>query len=119
MTLRFNDRGRPAGLDWPVVSGGRFGNPDLTLLTETGAARNPVADLNRKRAATVRANRIDPQTEAEVIRLYVDEMKTSREVAEATGIRANTVSKILRRNGVESRSKSEAMRLVAARRVAG
>jgi DNA invertase Pin-like site-specific DNA recombinase len=79
------------------------------------------ADNELKRAAkrnsdgTGRANLRTPRAvELDVIRRY-NENQPGSEIAKAHGIQHGTIYKILRRNGIEPRTKSEAMRLSRAK----
>ena len=52
------------------------------------------------------ANRINKNQELEIIRLYVEENKSTAEVSEIIGVSGSSVSRVLHRNNIETRSKA-------------
>lgn len=110
MTLRFNDRGKPVGLDWSVCNDGTS-NPDIWGMKPKAPAKRsePLESHSRQR--------LTPGVERQVIRLY-GEQKSALEISRELGIASASVFKILRRNDVPTRSKSEGMRISRERRSA-
>lgn len=114
MTLRYDDNGKPIGLDWTVCNDG---NPRPEVWTNW----RPPAPKERADGTTVEEEqertthsrkRLSPAVEAQIIRLYRDEHKSARECAMATGVKPPTVFKVLNRNGIASRGRTQTSRSV-------
>lgn len=109
MTLRYEGK-QPVGLDWSVCHDGT--NDSRVWKTANLPANEPKVRSELKRAAGGgNKQRLAIEIENQIIVLYRDEKKSAKEIAEIVGIRPNTVFKVLRRNEVPSRSKSEGMRV--------
>ena len=52
------------------------------------------------------AKRITKSQEIEIIRLYIEESKSSKEISEIIGVSSSSVLRVLKRNNVETRSKA-------------
>lgn len=52
------------------------------------------------------SKRITKSQENEIIKLYVEENKSSKEVSEIIGISSSSVLRVLKRNNIETRSKA-------------
>ena len=110
MTLRYRAVGTkqiPVGLDWNVCNDG---NPDPAVWNKKLKPNEPGVTAELKRAGGF-VQRLAAEIEEEVIRLYRDEKWSATMVAEKVNIRQGTVFKVLRRNNIPSRSKSEGMAL--------
>lgn len=112
MTLRYGHDGKPCGLDWTVCNDG---NPQPEVWGMNPAPKpKPVKEKPEPKPRAegrVQRNRLAPEVEAEIIRLYRDRRLSANEVGRRCGTTAVTVFKVLERNGVPARSKSEAMTL--------
>lgn len=106
MTLRFDDRGRPVGLDWSVCNDGKS-RPDLweTLPKAKTPSTSKVRSLTGRGRKTM-----EPAVVRSVIELYRDNY-SAVQIATQLGIASSSVFKVLRDNNVPTRSKSEGMRL--------
>lgn len=112
MTLRYEDR-IPVGLDWSVCTDGT-NNPDIWK----AVAANVKAKTESGEPASDRPSRqrLSRAVEVVIIRMYRDELLSSKVIADKLEIQPATVFKVLRRNNVPSRSRSEGMALSRARR---
>lgn len=110
MTLRYEGK-KPAGLDWSTCNDGDP-RPEVwkTLPPKPKAEPKEPAELSAPGR-----QRLSPAVERQVIRLYRDEKMSALRVAVALGIRSATVFKVLKRNGVPSRSRSEGIQLARSR----
>jgi DNA-binding CsgD family transcriptional regulator len=110
VTLRY-EKGKPVGLDWTVCNDGQ-GDPSVWH-TAILPSNEPKVRRELKQAGIGRggATRLASAVEEQVIELYRDERKSAKEIASIIGIQPATVFKVLRRNKVPTRSKSEAMRI--------
>jgi DNA invertase Pin-like site-specific DNA recombinase len=111
MTLRYDEHGKPIGLDWNVCSDGTF-RPEVwnwraPATKERGGEDEPADSPNHSR------KRLSPATEALIVRMYRDENKSARECALAAGVKPPTVFKVLGRNGVPSRGYHQTIRSVS------
>lgn len=114
MTLRMED-GKPVGLDWSVCTDGQQ-RPEVWRQERVAkAAKSPKED-DGDRPERASTKRLLPGVEREVIRLYRDEGLSALKVGAELSIQPATVFKVLKRNGVETRSRSEAMALSQATR---
>lgn len=52
------------------------------------------------------AKRITKNQELEIIKLYVEENKSSKEISEIIGVSSSSVLRVLKRNNIETRSKA-------------
>lgn len=115
MTLRYEDR-TPVGLDWSVCNDG---NPNPEVWKAAPVVK-PKDEGEPKPARAKSDNppnrRLSRATEMQVIRLYRDGLKSSKAVAQELGIQPATVFKVLKRNGIETRSRAEGMALSRSRR---
>lgn len=112
MTLRYEDR-IPVGLDWSVCTDGT-NNPDIwkavpVRKNEKGEPAEPGPERPSRQ-------RLSRAVESVIIRMYRDELLSSKVIADKLEIQPATVFKVLRRNNVPSRSRSEGMALSRARR---
>lgn len=103
MTLRYNNRGKPVGLDWSVCNDG---NPQPEVWGMNPAPRpkltkeiKPVGEKNPN------GQRIPAEKEREIIRLYTEQQLSGLQVAARVGVSVVTVFKSLDRNGIEVRPK--------------
>lgn len=111
MTLRYDEHGKPIGLDWTVCTDG---NPQPAVWTNwrPTAAKERGGEEQEDREPTHSRQRLSPATEALIIRMYRDELKSARECAMAAGVKPPTVFKVLNRNGVPSRGYHQTVRSV-------
>lgn len=86
MTLRYDERGRPIGLDWAALSANCPQDPSVW-------SRGSL--VKDKRPGT----RIPNETETLIVRLHLDGM-TAGDIAEATDVSAVTVSAVLDRHEI-------------------
>lgn len=147
MTNRYDERGRPVGLDWNVINAGCPQDPSVWKKAATETAKSPAKLGDETEAAIVRmhheglraaeiAESLDIATAtvgkvldrrgvtedrgrgtrqktpddvvAEVIRLYTEEQLGGVTIHRRTGLSPATIYKILRRNGVPTRSSKAA-----------
>lgn len=117
MTLRFDERGKPAGLDWSSCTDGK---PDPRVWRQpkevAKALASCEAENNEERPERASTKRLSPAVERSVIHMYRDEQKSAIQVGKALGIQPATVFKVLNRNGVATRSRAESMQLSRTRR---
>jgi DNA-binding NarL/FixJ family response regulator len=91
----------------------RLGMKEATVRNRLHAAGEPIT----RRPANVKSpNQTPPEKEREVIRLYVEEGWSQKQVREHFGLAHRTFTNILQRNGVEKLSRSEAQRRWAAQK---
>jgi hypothetical protein len=118
MTLRYEDR-IPVGLDWSICNDGSPHRPEVWKAAAAPAKPKDDGELAEpkppKAESTNSRKRLSQAIEQKVIRLYRDELKSSKVVAGALGIQPATVFKVLARNNVPTRSRTEAMALRAPR----
>lgn len=111
MTLRSDEKGKPVGLDWSVCNDGTS-SPEVWKQ----AARRIPAEPRDEDAERPGPKRLAPAIEARVIRMYRDRLMSALEIGRELGIQSATVFKVLKRNNVPTRSRSEGMRLSRAKR---
>lgn len=104
MTLRYNHLGKPIGLDWSVCTDG---NPRPEIWGLKADTPKPARAPGVPRTRT----QLTPVIERQVIELYTEGQKSALQIADQVGIASASVFKILRRNDVPTRSKSDGMRL--------
>jgi DNA invertase Pin-like site-specific DNA recombinase len=109
MTLRYDDNGKPVGIDWGVCNDG---NPRPEVWTNWRPAPKEQGDDEQENRPTHSRKRLSPATETLIIRMYRDENKSARECALAAGVKSPTVFKVLERNGVPSRGYHQTIRAV-------
>lgn len=111
MTLRYGHDGKPVGLDWSVCNDGKP-RPEVWQAFST-PAKSKQAKAVRKpkepREGQASRNRTAPEIEQQIITLYRDHKLPANEVGRRCGLTAVTVFKVLKRNGVTTRSRAEAM----------
>jgi hypothetical protein len=105
MTLRYEGK-QPIGLDWSAIDRGDH-DPTRWGLPEQRKAE-PKDSPGKGRPGVAR---LDPAVERKIIRLYRDDQMSGKETARACGVQSATVFKVLARNGVPSRTKTEGMAL--------
>jgi hypothetical protein len=112
VTLRYDDQNRPVGLDWSVCNDGS----SQPWVWSDWSPANP----KKKRRAPIKnpgvgrggLTRISPHVERQVIERYTSTVESPKETGKHFGISRQAVYKILRRNDIPTRTKSEAMTLV-------
>lgn len=116
MTLRLDEHGKPIGLDWTVCTDGDP-HPEVWTNWRPLKPKEPgvgqTIEEEQEGSQTRGRQRLSAATEALIIRMYRDEGKSSRECALAAGVKPPTVFKVLKRNGVESRGYTSAVRAVS------
>lgn len=122
MTLRYDERGKPVGLNWDTCTDG---NPNPEAWRSAGLKPNePKVQADLEQAAERIGNapghpgrqRLARSVERQVITMYTDQLMSALEIGRAVGIQPATVFKVLKRNNVPTRSRSEGMRISRARR---
>lgn len=115
MSLRFEGK-KPVGINWDICNDGKS-DPSVWR-NANKPALEPGMKRELKRAAIKTpgigrggAQRLPAEVEVEVIAQYRDQKLSALTVAANLGIRSATVFKVLRRNNVPTRSRSEGMRL--------
>lgn len=114
MTLRYDEHGKPIGLDWTVCTDGNP-RPEVWTNWRPPAARQRADGTTveeEQERTTHSRKRLAPAVEAQIIRMYRDENKSARECAIATGVKPPTVFKVLARNGIASRGRTQTSRTV-------
>lgn len=97
MTLRYDDRGRPVGLDWPALSAHCEQDPSVWVNASLVKPKRP-------------GSRLPDETETLVIRLHREGL-TQAEIAEAADVSAPTVSAVLDRHEIrENRGRGSRQR---------
>lgn len=118
MTLRIVG-GKPVGLDWGVCNDGNE-NPSIWSGKSKKAPKpKPVSEKPTKQKAIAdraQALRLAVEIEAEILVMYRDELQPATRIAKHFNISHQTVYKVLQRNNVPVRSKSEAKKLLFAER---
>ena len=122
MSFRYDHKGKPVGLDWSVCNDGSA-RPDVWRMAGLRPNEPKVrADLEQAAERTGNAEghaarqRLSRAIERKVINMYVDDEMSALQIGREIGIQAATVFKVLKRNHVPTRSRSEGMRLSRARR---
>lgn len=111
MTLRYDEHGKPVGLDWSVCTDGNS-RPEVWTNWRPPKRQESDGTEPEERETTHSRKRLAPAVEALIIRMYRDEKKSARECALAAGVKPPTVFKVLRRNGIESRGDHRGPRAV-------
>lgn len=111
MTLRYDEHGKPVGLDWSVCTDGNP-RPEVWTNWRPPKRQDGTGEEQEEREPTHSRKRLAPVVEALIIRMYRDEKKSARECALAAGVKPPTVFKVLRRNGIESRGDHRGPRVV-------
>lgn len=116
MTLRFDANGKPVGLDWSVCTDGEQ-RPEVWKNWRARKPQEPQEsgdeDQENRRPGP---QRLEASVERRVIRMYRDEELSALRIAREIGIQSATVFKVLKRNGVPTRTRSEGMKLSRAKR---
>lgn len=115
MTLRYDQHGKPIGLDWTACTDGTF-RPEVwnwraSATKERGTSH--AGEDEQTDGPNHSRKRLSAATEALIIRMYRDENKSARECALAAGVKPPTVFKVLGRNGVPSRGYHQTIRSVS------
>lgn len=86
MTLRYDDRGRPVGLDWATLSANCEQDPSVWLNASLVKEKRP-------------GNRVSDEIETLIVRLHLDGLSAA-DIAERADVSAPTVSAVLDRHEI-------------------
>jgi DNA invertase Pin-like site-specific DNA recombinase len=115
VTTRYDEHGKPIGLDWAMCTDGDPRPEVWTTWREPAPKERGVGSTveEEQEEGQVRSRkRLSPATEGLIIRMYRDEGKSARECALAAGVKPPTVFKVLNRNGIPSRGYHQTIRSV-------
>lgn len=116
MTLKYDDRRQPVGLDWSVCTDGNE-RPEVWRQPVLKPNEPKVqADLEQAAQGRPAPQRIARSVERQIITMYRDRQMSALQISREVGVQSATVFKVLKRNNVPTRSRSEGMRLSRARR---
>jgi hypothetical protein len=100
MSLRAGPDGKPVGLDWDKISAHCPQDPGVW-----GKLPPPRKEEKPGRTSRPGPQRIAPDVAERIIHLYTVEQLSGAVIGNRVGVRHATVYKVLRRHGVEPRSK--------------
>lgn len=114
MTLRYNEHGRPVGLDWTVCNDGNS-RPEvwgLRPVRKSGKKRQPIMNPGIGRGGN---SRLPVEIEEKIIEMYTVQEMAAIAIAKQLGSTAKTVFRVLRRNDIPTRTQSRSQELRHAR----
>jgi hypothetical protein len=112
VTLRYDNHGRPVGLDWKVCNDG---NPRPEIWSNWQApkkrrnrSRKPIMNPGIGRGG---AKRFSPEKDALIVKMYVEDQMPAYKIAEVINSTPKTIWRVLKRNKVQKRTGSSAQKL--------
>jgi DNA invertase Pin-like site-specific DNA recombinase len=113
VTLRYNDHGKPVGLDWSVCNDGNS-QPEVWgfVPKKKGKKRQPIMNPGIGRGGN---SRLPVEIEEKIIEMYTEKEMAAIAIAKELGSTAKTVFRVLRRNDIPTRTQSRSQELRHAR----